>query len=164
LLIIEKNKFGGKDMRNYIIAFIIILLDQITKWLIVKELEIGEKIEVIKNIIDITSYRNRGAAWGMLQNQMWLFYGITLIVIIGIVFYLQKYAKNQLLLGISLSLMLGGAIGNFIDRLFRHEVVDFVQVYIGSYDFPIFNLADSALCVGVIFLIIDVLVDGKKEK
>jgi signal peptidase II len=67
-------------------------------------------------------------------------------------------------MGIALGLMLGGAIGNFIDRLFRKEVVDFINTYIFSYDFPIFNVADSALCVGVVLLFIQMLLEGKQEK
>lgn len=151
-------------MLYYIIAIIIITLDQFTKWLIVKELEIGESIPVIENVLYITSSRNQGAAWGILQNQMWFFYVITVIVVIGIVIYIQKHARNQRLLGIALGLMLGGAMGNFVDRIFHKEVVDFVQTYIGSYPFPIFNIADSSLCVGVALLFIHMLFEDKQKK
>jgi signal peptidase II len=148
----------------YIIAVIIIGIDQVTKWLIVKNMELGESITVIENFIYITSHRNRGAAWGILQGQMWFFYIITTVVIIGIIYYIQKYTKENKVMGIALGLMLGGAIGNFIDRLFRKEVVDFINTYIFSYDFPIFNVADSALCVGVVLLFIQMLLEGKQEK
>jgi signal peptidase II len=141
----------------YIIALVIIALDQLTKWLIVNELEIGERIPVIENVLYITSHRNQGAAWGILQV-------ITVIVVIGLVIYIQKYAKDQRLMGMALGLMLGGAIGNFIDRVIHQEVVDFVQTYIGTYPFPIFNIADSALCVGVALLFIVMLFEGKQEK
>ena len=151
-------------MLYYIIAVIIIGIDQVTKWLIVKNMELGESITVIENFIYITSHRNRGAAWGILQGQMWFFYIITTIVIIGIIYYIQKYTKENKVMGIALGLMLGGAIGNFIDRLFRKEVVDFINTYIFSYDFPIFNVADSALCVGVVLLFIQMLLEGKQEK
>src|SRR5690606_37917165 len=107
------------------------------------------------------------AAWGILQGQMWFFYVITIIVIIGIIYYMQKAAKGKPLLGISLGLMLGGAIGNFIDRVFRKEVVDFINAYIFGYDFPIFNIADSALFVGVVMFMIQKLLEereAKKEK
>ncbi|MBZ5748687.1 MULTISPECIES: signal peptidase II [Metabacillus] len=151
-------------MLYYIIAVIIIGIDQVTKWLIVKNMELGESITVIENFIYITSHRNRGAAWGILQGQMWFFYIITTVVIIGIIYYIQKYTKENKVMGIALGLMLGGAIGNFIDRLFRKEVVDFINTYIFSYDFPIFNVADSALCVGVVLLFIQMLLEGKQEK
>jgi signal peptidase II len=148
----------------YIIALIIILVDQLTKWIIVKYMELGESVQVIENLLYITSHRNRGAAWGILQGQMWFFYVITIVVIIALVYYLQKEAKGKMLLGISLALMLGGAIGNFIDRLFRKEVVDFVDTYIFAYNFPIFNVADSALVIGVGLLMVQMLMEEREAK
>ncbi|PGT86587.1 MULTISPECIES: signal peptidase II [Bacillaceae] len=152
-------------MYYYIIAAVIILIDQVTKWLIVKNMQIGENITVIENFFYITSHRNRGAAWGILEGQMWFFYIITAVVIVGLIFYIQKHTKNNKVMGVALGFMLGGAIGNFIDRLFRKEVVDFINTYIFSYDFPIFNIADSALCIGVALLFIHMLFfEGKQEK
>lgn len=151
----------------YIIALFIIALDQLTKYLIVKNMELGESIKVIEDFLYITSHRNRGAAWGILEGQMWFFYVITVIVIIGIIYYIQKAAKGKMLFGVSLGFMLGGAIGNFIDRVFRNEVVDFVNTYIFGYDFPVFNIADSALVIGVAMLMIQMLLEEralKKEK
>lgn len=151
-------------MFYYLIAFLIILLDQVTKWLIVTKMYLGESIPVIDNFLYITSHRNRGAAWGILQGQMWFFYLITTIVIIGIIYYIQKAAKGKLLLGVSLAFMLGGAIGNFIDRVLRKEVVDFIHTYIFSYNFPVFNIADSALVIGVILLMIQMLREERETK
>lgn len=141
-----------------------IAIDQVSKWIIVKEMELGESIPIIDNVLYITSHRNRGAAWGILENKMWFFYIITVIFVIFILFYMKKYAKTDKLLGISLGLILGGAIGNFIDRVVRKEVVDFIHTYIFSYNFPVFNVADSALCVGVALIIIQTLLEGKKTK
>ncbi|WP_102271528.1 signal peptidase II [Cytobacillus massiliigabonensis] len=154
-------------MFYYIIALFVIALDQLTKYLIVKNMELGESIKVIEDFLYITSHRNRGAAWGILEGQMWFFYIITVIVIIGIVYYIQKAAKGKMLFGVSLGFMLGGAIGNFIDRVFRNEVVDFINTYIFGYDFPVFNIADSALVIGVAMLMIQMLLEEralKKEK
>lgn len=150
-------------MWYYFIAVFVVLFDQITKWMIVQTVELGEKIPVIENFFYITSHRNRGAAWGILQNQMWFFYIITVIVIVAVIYYMQQYAKTNPSLGVSLGLILGGAIGNFIDRLFRKEVVDFLDVYIGSYDYPVFNVADSALVVGVIIVFIATIVEERKK-
>jgi signal peptidase II len=147
----------------YLIASIIILIDQFTKWLVVKHMTYGESIPIIENFLYITSHRNRGAAWGILQGQMWFFYIITTVVIIGIVYYIKKYSTDKLT-GISLGLILGGAIGNFIDRIFRNEVVDFVHTYIFSYSFPVFNVADSALCIGVGLLVIAMFMEEKRAK
>jgi signal peptidase II len=148
----------------YLIALLVIALDQLTKWMIVKKMEYGESIEIIENLLYITSHRNRGAAWGILQGQMWFFYIITIAVIIGLVYYIQKMAKKSILLGVALGLMLGGAIGNFIDRVARQEVVDFVHTYIFSYSFPVFNVADAALSIGVGLLVIHMFLEEKNAK
>ncbi|ALC92836.1 peptidase A8 [Bacillus sp. FJAT-18017] len=151
-------------MLYYLIAAFIILLDQITKWLIVKYMNIGDSIPVINDFLYITSHRNKGAAWGILQGQMWLFYVITVIVIIGIVYYIQKETKGKTLLGVSLGFMLGGAIGNFIDRVHRQEVVDFIHTFIFNYNFPVFNIADSALVIGVFLLMIQMIKEEREMK
>lgn len=124
----------------------------------------GQSITVIENFLYITSHRNKGAAWGILQGQMWFFYLITVVVVVGLIIYIQKLKKQDKWFGIALALMLGGAIGNFIDRVVRKEVVDFVNTYIFTYDFPIFNVADSALVVGVIIMFIMTLFEGKMKK
>lgn len=151
-------------MMYYLIALVVIAIDQFTKWLIVKNMELGESIPIIDNVLYITSHRNTGAAWGMLKGQMWFFYIITVIFVIGVIYYIQKYGKQDRFLGLSLALILGGAIGNFIDRVWRKEVVDFIHTYIFSYNFPVFNIADSALCVGVALIMIQTLLEGKKAK
>ncbi|WP_339227623.1 signal peptidase II [Oceanobacillus sp. FSL K6-2867] len=147
----------------YVIALFIIGIDQITKWIIVSTMEIGDRITIIENFFYITSHRNSGAAWGILQGQMLFFYIITAIVVLGIIYYMQKFAKNDMFLAVGLSFILGGAIGNFIDRLFHQEVVDFADFYIFNYNFPIFNVADSALTIGVIFVIIATIMDERKK-
>ncbi|MEH7106838.1 MULTISPECIES: signal peptidase II [Bacillaceae] len=153
-------------MFYYLIAVFVIVLDQFTKWLIEHNMYLGESIPIIDNVLYITSHRNRGAAWGILQGQMWLFYVITIVVIFAITYYIQKAAKGKRLLGVSLAFMLGGAIGNFIDRVIRKEVVDFIHTYIFGYNFPVFNIADSALVIGVILLMIQMFLEerGSKEK
>src|SRR5690625_1667270 len=133
--------------RFYLLALFVIILDQFTKWLIVTKMDLYESILVIDHFFSITSHRDKGAAWGILQGQMTFFYIITAIVIIGIIYYSHKYARDNMPLIISLGLIFGGAIGNFIDRLFRKEVVDLLDFIIFTYDFPIFNVADSSLTV-----------------
>ncbi|HET7628769.1 MAG TPA: signal peptidase II [Bacillales bacterium] len=147
-------------MRYYILAVAVILLDQWTKWLVAAKMEIGESIPVWTGVLSITSHRNRGAAFGILQGRMWLFYIITVVVVIGVIYYLQTQGRKQPLLGIALGLVLGGAVGNFIDRLWRGEVVDFI--YVSIINFPIFNVADSSLCIGVALIFIHTLADAKK--
>lgn len=150
----------------YGIAMLIIAVDQWTKWLVLKNMELGERIPVMEPHLAWLSHRNRGAAWGMLEGQMWLFAIITTAVIIGILYYFHKHAKGQPLFQLSLMVLLGGAVGNFIDRMVRGEVVDFVDVLIPviNYEFPIFNVADAALTVGVVLMIIFIIYDEKQEK
>lgn len=150
----------------YGIAALVIIIDQLTKWLVVTNMEIRERIPLIDPYLSLLSHRNRGAAWGMLEGQMWLFAIVTIVVVGGIVYYFQKEGKKNPLFGWSLMLLLGGAVGNFIDRMVRGEVVDFVSVLVPviNYDFPIFNVADASLTIGVILVIIYLFLDEKKNK
>ncbi|RSL31295.1 lipoprotein signal peptidase [Salibacterium salarium] len=153
-----------KMLLYYGLSFLIIVIDQITKFLVVQNMDIAESREIIPDFFYLTSHRNSGAAFGILQGQMWLFYIVTVIVVIAIVYHLHKYGRDSKWYGIPLALILGGAIGNFIDRLLFGEVVDFFNVYIFNYNYPIFNIADSALVVGVILLIIKMAALEWQEK
>ncbi|MGQ4677892.1 signal peptidase II [Paenibacillus polymyxa] len=147
------------------IALIIFLIDQGVKYLVATRMELYEQIPVIGNFFLITSHRNRGAAFGILEGQRWLFIVITIVVVIGIVWYLRKTVRTgQKLLPVALSLVLGGAVGNFLDRAISGEVVDFAQFNFGSYTFPIFNVADSAIVIGVALIILDTLLESRREK
>lgn len=152
--------------KYYGIAIFVIILDQLSKWSIVENMHYGESISILDPYFGLLSHRNRGAAWGMLQGQFWLFALVTVIVIANIIYYYHKETKGKPMFQVSLMLLLGGAIGNFIDRLFRGEVVDFVHVIIPviNYDFPIFNIADASLTFGVILLIIYMVFEDKLEK
>src|SRR5699024_5103938 len=147
----------------YLLALIVIGIDQGSKWIVKTKMDLYEQIPIIDNFFYITSHRNAGAAWGILQGQMTFFYIITVVFTIGIIYFLHKYAKDNVGLAISISLILGGAIGNFIDRLFRKEVVDFIDVMIFSYDYPIFNVADSFLVIGVILFAIVTIIDERRS-
>ncbi len=150
----------------YLVAVIIVALDQWTKWLVVNNMELGERIPLLDPTFALLSHRNRGAAWGMLEGQIWLFSIVTVIVIAGILYYFHKEAKGKPLFQLSLMIILGGAIGNFIDRLYLGEVVDFIDVLIPiiNYDFPIFNIADAALTIGVVMVMIVLFLEEKREK
>ncbi|WP_151736001.1 signal peptidase II [Paenibacillus tengchongensis] len=148
-------------MVYYLIALIVFLLDQGTKYLIATRLELGEQIPVIGDFFIITSHRNTGAAFGILEGQIWFFVIITVIVVAGIVWYLNKSMGSRKLLPTALGLVLGGAVGNFLDRILAGEVVDFLMFNFGSYTFPIFNIADSCIVIGVALIILDTLRDIK---
>ncbi|QQE75953.1 signal peptidase II [Brevibacillus composti] len=145
----------------YLIAAAIIALDQWTKSLVVKHMELGESIPLFQDVLHLTSHRNMGAAFGILQNQRWLFIVITIAVVIGIMISLIRIGKSQPRVSLALSLVLGGAIGNFIDRISTGQVVDFVDVTL--INFPIFNVADVAITVGVGLLLLDTLLEGRRK-
>ena len=146
------------------IVAVTIIVDQLTKFLVVKYMTLGQSISVIDNFLYITSHRNEGAAWGILQGKMIFFYVVTLVVIGLVILWIRKLdIKKEKLLVIALSLILGGALGNFIDRVMYQHVVDFINTYIFGYDFPIFNIADSALCIGVFLMAVDAILDIKRH-
>lgn len=164
-------RIGGTDMKRqyYIsislfITIIILVLDQITKFIIASSMKVGDSFEVIPNFLNITSHRNDGAAWGILSGKMSFFFIITIIILVVLIVFYIKEAKNNLLMQIAISLLFAGALGNFIDRVLHGEVVDFVDTYIFGYNFPIFNVADSSLTIGVLLIIIALLTDMKKEE
>lgn len=146
------------------IVAVTIIVDQLTKFLVVKYMTLGQSISVIDNFLYITSHRNEGAAWGILQGKMIFFYVVTLVVIGLVILWIRKLdIKKEKLLVVALSFILGGALGNFIDRVMYQHVVDFINTYIFGYDFPIFNIADSALCIGVFLMAVDAILDIKRH-
>ncbi|GAB2485144.1 signal peptidase II [Alkalibacterium psychrotolerans] len=150
----------------YLTALIIIALDQATKYITVQSIPYREVVEWIPGFISFTHHRNTGAAWSILEGQMLFFYIITVIIVGVIIYYLHLYGRKDRLFGVALSLILGGAIGNFIDRLLFQYVVDMVRLEF--INFPIFNVADMALTVGVglmiVYLILDEIKNYKQKK
>ncbi|WP_224753254.1 signal peptidase II [Paenibacillus terricola] len=149
-----------------VISGITFAVDYISKKVIVKELDLYEQVRVIGDFFVITSFRNTGAAFSLLENQRVFFLIITIIITVGIVGYMSFLTRRQgrALLLTGLALVLGGALGNFIDRAKSGEVVDFLQFTFGSYTFAIFNLADTAICIGVGLIVLDSLLASRAEK
>ncbi|GEK90674.1 signal peptidase II [Alkalibacterium kapii] len=145
----------------YIISLVVVLIDQLTKYLTLENIPLHGTVEAIPSILSFTYFRNTGAAWSILEGQMVFFYIVTVIVIGVIIYYMQTQGKNDKAFAFALSLILGGAIGNFIDRLFLNYVVDMIRLEF--IDFPIFNVADMSLSVGVIFMILYLFYDEWKE-
>lgn len=135
-----------------ILTTILVVVDQLTKYLTVQNIDLYEVIEIIPNVLSFTYIQNTGAAWSILEGKMWFFYIVTIIVIAFLLYYLYTEAKTNKILGIILSVVLAGTIGNFIDRLVFQYVIDMIKV--DFINFPIFNVADMLLTVGVGVLII----------
>ena len=135
-----------------IITVIIVLSDQLTKYIIKTNIEYGEMIPVIENFLYITHHSNTGAAWGLFSNSTLFLTILSGIVIILIAAAMPKF--NTVLLKWAFSFILGGAIGNQIDRILFGRVTDFIDTYYWGYNFPIFNVADSSIVIGSILLLI----------
>ncbi len=140
------------------ISAAIIGLDQVTKWLMVSWLALYETVAIMP-YFNLTMAHNHGAAFSFLAQaggwQRWFFTVLALVISTVLVVWLTKLKPEAKLEAISLSLVIGGAIGNVIDRIYYGYVIDFLDIYIGSSHWPAFNVADSAICIGAVLLIID---------
>jgi len=138
---------------------LIALLDQLTKFVALRELAFNSPVTIVENVFFLRLVKNPGAAFSMFADlpspYRQLCLGLTSLVALWfLVHMLLTEAKDDVLLRLSLSLVLGGAIGNLIDRVRFGAVVDFLEVYIGSYPWPVFNIADSAISLGVALLLL----------
>lgn len=138
-----------------IVIVALIALDQWVKFEIVKNIQLGEVKPFLPKFLSLTYLRNTGAAFSILENQQWLFAVITLVVIGAAIWYLSKHIKGSIWLLSSLSLIIAGGIGNFIDRMRQGFVVDMFQL--DFVNFAIFNVADSYLTIGVMVLVVMML-------
>ncbi|MCO6017814.1 MULTISPECIES: signal peptidase II [Carnobacterium] len=146
----------------YLLALVVLIVDQVTKYLVVQNIELYQVKAFLPGVLSWMYIQNTGAAWSILEGQMWFFYVITTVVIIGVLYIMQKYAKESRLFSMGLALILAGALGNFIDRIRLGYVVDMVRIEL--IDFPIFNVADMSLSIGVALIIVYVLLDEKNKK
>lgn len=151
---IMNNKIcrGGTSLFQLLIAAAVVVADQLTKYVMVSILpqHPGRTIPIVKGIVHFTYAENKGAAFSILQNQRWFFIALTIAVCAIILYFILSKPMMHILLKISLGLILGGAIGNLIDRIRLGYVVDFIDFRIINY--PIFNIADSAVVIGTILL------------
>lgn len=148
----------------YIITGILVLaVDFISKMLVSRNMNLYETIEIIDGVFSLTYIRNKGMAWGMLQNQRWIFIIATVVVVAFIIGIAIKYGKVHPTLNLGMALTVSGAIGNLIDRIFYPEgVIDFLHAEF--IDFPIFNVADIAVCVGAGLIMIYIIFFEKKKE
>ncbi len=151
-----------------LISLGIVVIDQITKVYIMQTMRLHESIPVIPNLFSITYIRNPGAAFGILSTSSgsfrFIFFGLTSIFALGLLgTILARMPKDDWMGQISVVAILGGAVGNLLDRLRYGEVIDFLDFYIEPYHWPAFNVADSAITVGVLFLILHFTFEKQKE-
>ncbi len=164
----EIGKRRSALSRIFGVTLLIAGLDQLSKLAILDRIGFpGQEIKILPNCFSLIRVSNQGTAFGLFARQNSLFIVISLVIIVGLLFYTYRFFKHGILFQISAGLILGGAIGNLIDRIWRGGVVDFLDCYIRvarkEFHWPAFNLADSAICVGVALLMFLTFLHRKKE-
>jgi len=147
---------------HFVIALLVVFLDRVTKIAVAKNISLHDGIQVIPGFFRLTHVENRGAAFGLFADSpaQWKIAMLVLFSIVALVVVLALLWRNSHAMtstGIGLALILGGAIGNLWDRLLNGRVVDFLLFYIGQYQWPAFNVADSAIVCGAGLLVIEIL-------
>jgi signal peptidase II len=150
------------------LALVLLVIDQVTKWLMVRSIELHESIRLLP-VLDLTHAHNPGAAFSFLAGaggwQRWFFTGLALAVSAAIVFYLRRLDGHvQRLQCAGLAMIASGAVGNLIDRLRFGYVEDFVHVHWGNAYFPAFNVADSCITIGAGLIILDSLLEARRAR
>ena len=152
-----------------VVCLLVLFLDQWTKLIIQRSLSLYQRIEVIHGFFNLVHVRNTGGAFGIFGGEGGgigsLFFVVVSVVAIGsILILLTRLKEDEVIISLSLSFILSGAVGNLIDRLWHGEVVDFLDFYVSSYHWPAFNIADSAICVGIGLMILVLFVKDHKKK
>lgn len=148
------------------LSALVIVLDQLSKWLAETQLVPHQPLALLPSL-NLTLMHNTGAAFSFLSDaggwQRWMFTGLAVIVSVGLVIWLTRLPVRQRLVAAALALILGGALGNVIDRARLGHVIDFIQVYYSDWYFPAFNAADSAITLGVILLLLDAVLKPRQR-
>lgn len=156
-----------KNKKHLIIDLFIIIIgiviDLVSKSIVASKMNLYDSIEIIPHFFHLTYYHNEGAAWGVLQGQQSLFMIITIVALAIMLIYYKSTDGKDRLSQLGIVLMVSGTLGNFYDRICFGYVRDFLDFYIFGYDFPIFNIADSLLCIGVGLLVLAIFLDEKKK-
>lgn len=139
---------------SFIAAVLIVVIDQLLKLLVVNTIKTGDSVEILGGLVNFQYVENRGMAFGMLKDCRWVFIIFTVIVVVGVIVYMIKTKPQSKFLLTSLALILGGGVGNLIDRIFLGYVVDYIQL---SFFSPVCNFADYCITIGTVLLIIYIL-------
>lgn len=148
----------------YLITLILFIVDFFVKRIVVKYVDLFKKIEVIPKFFYISYVQNTGAAWSILDNSTILLSVLSIVAFIIISSYLKKIKEFNKWKILAFGLLLGGILGNFIDRVMYGYVIDYLDFYIFGYNYPVFNIADMCIVVGAFMLIIDVIRGEKHER
>lgn len=151
-----------KAIRIIIISMLLVLIDVLSKELIIRSLSLNESIILIKNFLKITYIKNTGAAFGILSNNILLLIGITIILVAYLTKELVKSKSNVNI--ISYVLIISGAFGNLIDRVFRKYVIDFISFTLFGREMAVFNIADTFITIGIFLLIFNIIKEEIHER
>jgi signal peptidase II len=158
--------FSQTGWRFLWLAVLVLALDQYTKNLVLEKIELYQSIQVLP-FFNLTHVYNFGAAFSFLHDaggwQRWFFTIIAFAVSGLVLWWLKQTTKQQVILPIAFSLIIGGALGNAFDRLVHGYVIDFLVLYYQDWYWPAFNVADSAICLGAVLLIIDMIINKEEE-
>lgn len=147
-----------RDKLLYLITLIVLIGgDQFTKHLITSSMQLGQSQVIINDFFYFTYAHNTGVAWGMLAGHLWLFIIVALVSAVLMIIFFRKTTKREVLTRFGLVLTFAGMVGNLIDRVVFGYVRDFIDVIIVNYNFPIFNIADMAVVIGVALIIIEII-------
>ncbi len=141
----------------------LLLLDQATKLLVERYFTLGRSLEIVPGFFSLTYVTNRGAAWGILTGHGWLLLLIAVVVAAAMLYFLRHLTEGWPERYYALFVVLSGVLGNSIDRIWRHAVVDFFDFYLANYHWPVFNIADCAITVGIAVYLISVLLRPAKK-
>lgn len=154
---------------HFLIAVLIVCVDRLTKWLVATDISLHDSISIIPHFFYLTHLENRGAAFGLFAESpsqwkiaMLISFSVVAMIIVSVL--LWRGGRAMTLTGVALSLILGGAIGNLWDRLLTGRVIDFLLVYLGTYPWPAFNVADSAIVIGAGLLVFEIVFDKKPAR
>jgi signal peptidase II len=157
--ILFNNKF---NLALFFLFLTLVILDQVTKALVINFFNLYDSVALLP-MINLTFVVNYGFAFGLLNNPSLNQILVSLVILAIIIYFLYLLIKTQdKIFQLTLTLILAGALGNFIDRIFRGFVIDFIDIYIGKYHWPAFNIADSCITVGFVVLMINILFLNKK--
>jgi signal peptidase II len=157
------RKYLSDYLSLFLVAGLIIVLDQATKYLIRSNLELGEIYRAdlwITQFVRIVHWQNTGAAFGMFQSLGNVFMILSMVVSVAIIYYYPQVPRQDWLVRLAMAMLLGGAVGNLIDRLYQGYVTDFISVG----EFPVFNIADACISMGVVVLFLGMWLQEKQKK
>jgi signal peptidase II len=143
---------GLEPLRLFVTAFVVVLADQVVKKVVTSVMELGQSVDFIGSVVRFTRTANTGAAFGMMRGRSLIFIIVSAVAAVAIAASFRQISKLRPLEQVGFGLIMGGALGNLIDRVRLGSVVDFINIGFGDLRWPYFNVADSAITIGVIIL------------